>query len=130
MFTPVVFINCKEQPFLDRIMNGTKVYETRTRNTLGNLLGERVLLAETGHGKPTVRCSARIECIISVHVPEYWERYRKYLGIDSGSRYDWHPDTRIKWLYRLTDVRQVEPFTPDLGRRHGRVWAEYYEGEE
>ena len=65
--TPVIFINCKEQPFLDRILSGRKKFETRTRNTLGRFLdhamNDRVLLAETGHGRPVIRASARISAI-------------------------------------------------------------------
>lgn len=128
--TPIVYINCKEQPFLDRILSGVKKYETRNRNTLGRHLGERVLLAETGHGKPIIRASAVIGSVHSVMTAERYERYRHHLGIDPLSRYDWKDDTQVKWLYQLSDVRPVEPFLmPDDCRRHGRVWAEYY-GEE
>ena len=125
----VVFINCKEQPFLDRILSESKLYETRTRNTLGKLIGDRVLLAETGHGKPLVRCAATIDRIIAVYSRDEWDKYySKYADVDSGSRYDWHDDTKVKYLYLLTDIQPVEPFCPQLGRYHGRVWAEY-EGE-
>lgn len=120
----IIFINCKEQPFISRIIDGEKEYETRTRNMLGRFLGERVLLAETGNGNPVVRCEATIDSVISVHVPEYWEHYRSRAGVDRNSRYDWQPDTRIKWLYHLTDVKPIAPFVPAKSRRHGRTWME------
>ena len=124
----IIFINCKAEPFVDDILAHRKLYETRTRNMLGRFLGERIFIAETGHGKPVVRCSAKIAEVHAVFVPEAWERYRKRACIRSGSQYDWKDDTKVKWLYRLTDVRPVKPFIPAEGRRHGRVWMEL--GEE
>ena len=123
--TPVIFINCTAQSFVDDIMGGLKQYETRTRNTLGRFIGERVLLAETGHGRPLVKCSAVIDQVISVHTREAWEEYLEASWIPVGSKYDWQPDTKVKWLYHLTNVKPVVPFRlgPDC-RRHGRVWAE------
>ncbi len=125
---PVVFINCKEIPFVDLIMSGLKKYETRTRDTLThNLFGRRVLVAETGHGRPLIRCSAVIATREPIPSRNLWEKqYRVPSQISKGSRYDWQPDTRIKYAYRLTDVRPVDPFPiPSDARRHGRVWAEY-----
>lgn len=123
--TPVIFINCTVEPYVDDIMSFLKQYETRTRNTLGRFLGERVLLAETGHGRPLVKCSAVIDQVVSVHTREQWEEYLEQTWIPVGSIHDWQPDTKVKWLYHLTDVKPVVPFRlgPDC-RRHGRVWAE------
>lgn len=122
---PVVFINCSRHPFLKKIMDFQKEYETRTRNMLGRFLGERVLFAETGHGKPVVRCSAVISEIIEVYTQEAWNKYLRAACIPAGSTYDWQPGTRKKVLYRLTDVVACDPFTPPEGIRHGRVWMEY-----
>ena len=123
--TPVIFINCTVEPYVDDIMAYLKRYETRTRNTLGRFLGERVLLAETGHGSPLVKCSAVIDQVISVSTREQWEEYLEQTWIPVGSIHDWQPDTKVKWLYHLTDVKPVVQFRigPDC-RRHGRVWAE------
>ena len=127
--TPVIFINCTESPFIDDIMSGLKQYETRSCNSLKALLswalGERVLLAETGKGAPLVRCSAVIDQVVSVHTREAWEEYLQYTWVPVGSSFDWKPDTKVKWLYHLTDVRPVVPFRIGSDcRRHGRVWAE------
>lgn len=123
--TPVIFINCTVEPYVDDIMSFLKQYETRTRNTLGRFLGERVLLAETGHGRPLVKCSAVIDQVVSVSTREQWEEYLEQTWIPVGSIHDWQPDTKVKWLYHLTDVKPVVQFRlgPDC-RRHGRVWAE------
>ena len=124
--TPVIFINCKTEPFVNDIMCYLKEYETRNRNTLGRFIGERVLLAETGHGTPLVKCSAVIDQIISVTTEEGWNAYAEATWIPYGSKYDWKPDTKVKWLYHLTDIRPVDPLRlPSSCRRHGRVWAEY-----
>lgn len=128
---PVLFINCSGEPFIDWIIDGLKQFETRTRNTLKTLLswalGERILIAETGHGRPLVRCSAVIDQVIAVYSREKWEEYLQSTWIPMGSKYDWQPTTKVKYLYHLSDVRPIaEPFhLPQSCRRHGRVWAEY-----
>jgi hypothetical protein len=128
---PVLFINCSGEPFVEEIMAHLKQYETRTRNTLKSLLswalGERILIAETGHGRPLVRCSAVIDQVVEVRDRKTWEEYLESTWIPLGSKYDWKPDTKVKYLYHLTDVRPVAaPFRlPQSCRRHGRVWAEY-----
>ncbi len=132
--TPVLFINCSREPFVNWIAAGLKLYETRTKNTLKSLLkwalGERILIAETGHGDPVVRCSAIIDEVIAVYTREQWEKYLQFTWIPVGSDYDWKPDTKVKWLYHLTDVKPLTPFVlPKSCPRHGRVWAEYREEE-
>ena len=132
--TPVIFINCSRYPFIDWIMSGAKRYETRTKNTMKTLmncyLGKRFLLAETGYMDPLVRCSAVIDEVIAVYTREEWEKYCDDCMI-TGTDYDWQPDTKVKWLYHLADVKPVDPFRlPKSCRRHGRVWAEYEEGNE
>lgn len=133
--TPVIFINCHGHPFVDDIIAGRKTYETRTRNTLKRLLqwalGERVLIAETGHGDPVVRCSAVIDRVVAVYTREAWEEYLQYTWVPVGSAYDWAPETKVKYLYHLTDVQPVDPFIlPRSCHRHGRVWAEYREEDQ
>ena len=127
--TPAIFINCSRFPFVDEIMARLKQYETRSRNTLGRFLGDRVLLAETGSGAPHVRCSAVIDEVISVTTKEQWEKYLEATWVPVGSSYDWQPDTKIKWLYHFTDIKPLKPFRLTSGRRHGRVWMEA-EGSE
>ena len=50
---------------------------------------------------------------------------REYTRIREGSKYDWNPDTKSKYIYILSGTYPVEPFTPPEGIRHGRVWMEY-----
>lgn len=126
---PVVFINTRQFPFVDEILSRLKLYETRNRDTLGRFLGRRIMIAETGHGKPVVRCFAFISEVVTCYTKEAWEQYRNGTRVQVGSSYDWKPDTKKKVLYKLTDIRPCEPFVPAEGRRHGRVWMENV-GEE
>ena len=127
--TPVVFINSRSCPFVDLIAAGTKIYETRNRDVLRKLFERRrpFYIAETGHGKPMVKCSARIRSIVTVYTEEAWNSYRKFHAVPVGSAYDWQPDTKKKVMYELSDVVPVVPFCPPEGKRHGRVWMEYNE---
>lgn len=134
--TPVLFINCRLYAFVEFILGGLKLYETRTKNTLKKFLdtylGQRILIAETGRGDPLVRCSAVIDQVITVYDRETWEEYLQFTWVSVGSSYDWKPDTRAKHLYHLSDVRPIaKPFRlPKSSRRHGYVWAEYVWGSE
>ena len=121
----VVFINCDTVPFLEKIMSFDKLYETRTRNTLKKLIGQRVFLAETHNGKkPMVRCSCVIGSPIVVRSCEAWDPLRSATCIPAGSKYDWKADTKAKYLYPLRSVRSVPVFVPFEGVRHGYVWMD------
>ena len=123
---PVVFINCSRVPFIDLILRLLKVYETRTRNMLRSLAGQRVFLAETGRGRPPlVRCSAVIGEPVVACSRSAWAALRRSACIKRGSAFDWQPGTKKKYLYPLSDVQPCVPFTPPEGVRHGRVWMEY-----
>ena len=122
---PILFINSALIPFVDMILSGQKTIETRSKNMLRALVGRRVLIAETGHGRPVVRCSARITYAVQVTSKDVYDAIRDCTRVPEGSPYDWKESTRCKWFYTLTDVIPVSPFSPPEGRRHGRVWMEY-----
>lgn len=121
--TPIVYVNGRS--FVDDIMNRLKTDETRTRNMLRALVGLRVYIAETGSGPSMVRCSCVIKSVLVIRSRAQWDRLRRRHRVPEGSRYDWKPETKVKYLYRLTHVRRVNPFHPPEGVRHGRVWMEY-----
>lgn len=125
--TPIVFINTKDTPFVDLIITGEKLFETRNRNTLGGLVGRRVLIAETGHGKPVVRCATELYAPTVVREKEWFEWFRESTCIPNESKHDWKDDTKCKWLYPIGYVEPVPPFVPPEGKRHGRVWMEFEE---
>ena len=121
-----VYINCSKQPFIDQIMGLMKDIETRNRDTLRALVGQRVYFIETGHGKAKnmVRCSARITGHAVVEDFNTWKSLRNRTRVYPGSDYEWKPETKKKHLYFLSDVERFEPFAPPEGIRHGYVWME------
>lgn len=127
---PILFINCSSAPYVSDILNGLKLYETRSRDMLRSLVGRRVLLAETGKaGLPVVRGSAVVCAPLRVGDPCTWDNYRPETRVPRGGKHDWnYATTRSKYLYYLKDVERLNPFTPPEGVRHGRVWMEYNGG--
>ena len=123
---PVLYINCSSFPFVDEIITGNKIFETRSRDSLRSLVGKRVMICQTGTGKSLTRCSARIVNAFSVSSFHEWDMFRDYTLVPSYDPYDWKPDTKTKWLYELSNVIiEPVPFHPAPGFRHGRVWMEY-----
>lgn len=123
-YMPIVFINCSVFPFVQWIISGLKVYETRNRNTLKSLIGKTVYLCETGKKEKVIRCKAIIAAVVKVQSKRYYERFRSECCIESGSVYDYIPG-KTKYLYLLTDIKPVKPFVPENGIRHGYTWMEY-----
>lgn len=123
---PVIFINSSSAPYVDLILAGLKTFETRSRDTLGCLKGQRVLIAESGKRRPPIiRASAFIGTkSVRIENAEDWGWFRASHQVPYGTEYDWKPDTKVKYMYQLIDVRPCVPFVPELGKRHGRVWAE------
>lgn len=122
---PVIGINSSSAPFMTEIGAGLKTLETRSRNTLGRFVGKRVMLAETKQGGYLAMYTAIIRAAHRIDSPEAWEALRPLHRVPVGSKYDWKPDTRVKWAYEITSLRRLCPFRVPEGRRHGRVWMEY-----
>lgn len=121
---PVIFINCDSYPFVQWIMAGVKLYETRNRNTLKRFIGQTVYIAETSHKhKPIVKCRATITAATDIRNKTVYDCLRNRTRIEKGSIYDWKPETRVKWLYKLENVEPVPEFIPE-GIRHGYTWME------
>ena len=126
---PVVWINCESAPFLDYIGAGLKIFETRGRNVLRALVEKRVILAETGRGRHLARYTAVIDYAVPVYDRKIWDVLRgdaDHPGhlVPVDNQYDWKPNTRVKWLYRLTEVEQIPiPFTVTHYDNIGRSWA-------
>lgn len=122
----VVWINSSSAPFLDDIYNRLKPFETRSRNMLGRLVGQRIILAESSNGQRLARCSVVIQGVRKVTTREEWDALRPLHRVPVGSDYDWKPWTRAKYLYKMTNLRRLRPFRiPTEGVSHGRSWFEY-----
>lgn len=122
---PVIFINCKKIDYIGKIISGEKKYETRHFNTLGGLVGRRVLFAETGNGTPKIRCSAILKSAEQIKTKPNWDILRRETCVPENSEHDWDRDRPGKWIYELEDVRDVYGLPWIEGKRHGIVWMEY-----
>lgn len=122
---PVIGINSSSAPFMADIGALLKRLETRNKNTLAPLVDRRVILAETRQGGYLAMYTAVIRSVQAVHSREQWERLRPLHRVPAGNRYDWQPDTVVKYVYQITDLRRLRPFLVPEGVRHGRTWIEY-----
>lgn len=122
---PVIWINSSSAPFLNEIMTKAKTHETRTKNMLRQLIGQRVIFAESSHGQRLAMCTAIIRSIHEIRSAVEWATARGSHRVPIGNRYDWKEDTSVKYMYELTDVQIITPFRVPDGVRHGRVWMEY-----
>ena len=111
-------------PYAEAIVSGAKVIETRSRDTLWRLDGERVAVIRTRRGKaPTiigyVTINGRMWC-----EARNFGAWRNGHLIPEGSKYD--AGNRGKWLYFLDDPEECKPYPlPADAVRHGRSWAEF-----
>ena len=88
-------------PYAVAIASGIKPIETRTRDTLGNLVGEKVLIIRTRDGKPSdVVGSAVIseKCFCSA---AELDSMRNQTLIPPGSKFDCNG--KGKWCYTMKD---------------------------
>jgi hypothetical protein len=122
---PVIGINSSSAPFMSDIGAGRKILETRSRNMLGRLCGQPVILAETRQGGYLAMYIAVLQSARAVRSKEEWEDLRPLHRVPVGSKYDWKPDTRVKWTYEITVLRILNPFRVPEGIRHGRTWMEF-----
>lgn len=111
-------------PYAQAIVQGYKNIETRSRNTLKNLVGKRVAIIRTKRNKkPTIVGYARIR-EATFHTPEALDYLRDLTCIPVGSKYDCHG--KGKWCYIMTEAEQCEPYElPSDAIRHGRSYAEF-----
>ena len=124
-----IFVNDGSFPYARTIVEGLKTIETRNRNMLRNLVGERVAIIQTGRGPATIIGYATIEEAFFC-TREQFDDLRDQHLVPPGSRYD--AGITGKWCYRLTDPETCEPYPlPADAIRHGMSWAEWtYTGGE
>lgn len=110
--------------YAQAIVRGYKPYETRSRNMLRQLVGERVAIISTGgRGGPVVVGYATILGAEFWTATELDER-RNLTLIPEGSQFDCKG--RGKWAYHMTDPMPCDPFLlPSDAVRHGRSWCEF-----
>lgn len=108
--------------YADAIVRGYKTIETRNRNTLKAVVGERVAVVRTRRNKRPV-----VVGYVSIPFGLWYgngllEHMREQTLIPPGSKYD----KRNGWGYRLEDPEPCDPYPlPSDAVRHGRSWCEF-----
>ena len=118
-----MFINEDEYPYAQAIGMKRKLIETRSRDMLKKLVGERVAIIRTKHGeKPMVIGTVLMS--LKWHEQYPW-RYQDLTLIRIGGKYD----TGWRWMYVCEDAKMLDPEKwfplPENAVRHGRSWAEW-----
>lgn len=120
-----IFVNENGRvPYAQAIAQGYKPIETRSRDMLRDLVGERVAVVRTKRGKaPTVL--GYVDIVAKEFCPaEDFDLYREQTLIPTGSKYD--VNGRGKWMYHLANAERVNSFPlPADAVRHGRSWCEF-----
>lgn len=113
-----------ESTYVEEIMRGNKTMETRSKNMLRALVGERVAVVRTGRGKkPTVVGTVYISDAEFIPA-DLWDMYREDTLVPWGSKHDCRG--KGKWGYILEAPQECVPYPlPENAVRHGRSWCEF-----
>lgn len=125
MTVKVVFIHQTRHgvPYADACAAGHKTIETRSRNMLSALVGERVLIARTTSGKaPEIIGAVDIVSANFCAAADFGKYFDQHC-VPPGSKYDCHG--KGKWFYHLSNAEPCKPYPlPANAIRHGRSWCE------
>ena len=110
------------------LADGSKTIETRNRDMLSALVGERVAIVRT-HKNSIPHSAPLVIGYITIAKKEFcpaedFQKYYKQHMVPPGSAYD--ATGRGKWLYYVTNAERCDPFPlPANAVRHGRSWCEF-----
>lgn len=116
-----IYINCARVEFVEDILNLLKTIETRNRDMLKSLVGQRVGIIETGKGKAKLKGYATIVEKIVFKNEETWELCRDLHRVPKGSEYDFK---KRKVGYILADVERCEPTFINVKNNGNRSFVE------
>ena len=109
--------------FASWIADNLKPWETRSRDMLRALVGERVAIVLTGKGHPVVIGYADMTGKHFCDASEFQKHFDKHL-VPAGSAYDCKG--KGKWCYHMENAKRCKPFLlPENAVRHGRSWCEF-----
>ena len=111
-------------PYAKAIVQGYKPIETRNRNMLRTLVGERVCVVRTKRNKRATIVGFVTIASAEFRSAEWLNEHRNETLIPPGSRHDC--TGKGKWCYTLTDPREAPiPFPlPKYAIRHGLSFCE------
>lgn len=114
----------KKEPYATLITMREKLLETRNRNMLSSLVGERVAIISTRASKVPMIVGHATILWAEFFSKEYLDVIRSETRIPVGSKYDCRNNG--KWCYYMADAEQCEPYPlPTSAIRHGRSWCEF-----
>lgn len=115
-------------PYADKIVDGEKTIETRSRNVLGKLVGHPVVIIATGRGEKPMCIGSAWMTAVCKGSEEDLDRLRGDTLIPAGDKYD----TGSRWCYLMDSPRRFKtPIPlPENAVRHGRSWAEWWTKRE
>ena len=119
-----IFVNNDGVHYADAIVGGYKTIETRSRNMLRALVGDRVAVVSTSR-KRRPMVVGYVDIVGAEYCPaDKFDAYRDQTLIPAGSRYD--VSGRGKWFYHLQNAQKIEPRPLPLSAlRHGLSWCEF-----
>lgn len=99
-------INDRDFPFTDYILDGVKTVETREKETLKSLIGQRVGIIRTGRGKATLVGFVTISGVIKYETEREFRKDENKHMVKPESKYD---IKSTKYGYTLSDPERCEP---------------------
>lgn len=110
--------------YADLIAQARKLVETRSRNMLSALVGERVAIVRTVRGKKPMVIGYVDVVGASFCKAEDFRKYFDLHLVPAGSAYD--VSGKGKWFYHLANAETCDPYPlPSSAIRHGRSWCEF-----
>ena len=118
------FINGRLVPYPEYICQRLKTIETRQKDMLSALVGERIAIVETGRSRvPMVVGYADMVGKFFCSATDF-DKYREQTMIPAGSAFDVKGSG--KWCYMLENAEPCKPYPlPSSAIRHGRSWCEF-----
>ena len=110
-------------PYAKAIVQRYKPIETRNRNMLKSLIGERVAVVRTKRGKQPMVVGHATIFKTEFHTQEELDTMRNMTLIPEGSQYDCKG--KGKWCYYMVDAEECEPYPLPERINHGRSYCEF-----
>ena len=111
-------------PYAEAIIQGIKPIETRSRDTLGHLVGQRVLLIRTRSGHEADVIGDILISGKTFRTASELENMRDLTLIPPGSKFDCHGNG--KWCYTVSEPHRyewVKPLSDYTVIRRTMSWA-------
>jgi len=120
-----IFINDREFPYSAFILNGFKTYETRNRQTLRPLVGQRVAVIRTGGRFPVVVGEIDLGGAQIVDAEDFPRWISRTYVFPDSSRYPKPGQKKVCYRVSRPEWYPAGYPLPKDAVRHGRTWCEF-----